>query len=123
MRKIKCRGKDERGKWHYGYYVDGYMFDSMTGGMVTVPFIVQAQLNNSQRVVVETVGQFTGVINLNEEELYEGHIVKNAFGEEYKIIWDETRCQFIAVTTIEDGSEWYQNVSRSLEIIGDSYKN
>ena len=44
MRKIKCRGRDEEGKWHYGYYVDGYMFDDMLGLWESVPFIVQRQL-------------------------------------------------------------------------------
>ncbi|WP_144508281.1 YopX family protein [Bacillus mycoides] len=122
MRKIKCRGRDERGKWHHGYYVDGYMFDEMTGQWDSVPFIVQRQLESYVRVEAETVGQYTGIIDTSGNEIYEGDIVKNAFGEEYKIIRDEKRCQFIAVTTIGDGSEWYQFMSRSFEVIGNIYE-
>ncbi|EOO75217.1 hypothetical protein IIC_02364 [Bacillus cereus VD021] len=76
MREIKCRGRDERGKWHHGYYVDGYMFDSMTGQAETVPFIVQAQLQGHERVVSETVGQFTGITDVYGNDIYEGDIVR-----------------------------------------------
>ena len=64
MRKIKCRGRDEK-KWHYGYYVDGYMFDDMLGLWESVPFIVQRQLEGDVRVEAETVGQYTGVEDKN----------------------------------------------------------
>ncbi|MEH7216980.1 YopX family protein [Bacillus toyonensis] len=116
--EIKFRGRpiEDYGdtKWFYGNAVINYeeklaYIEAVGQGFVPVEW--------------ESVGQFTGITNMDEKELYEGHVVKNAFGEEYKIIWDEKRCQFIAVTTIEDGSEWYQKVSRSLEVIGNIYEN
>ncbi|MED2933454.1 YopX family protein [Bacillus wiedmannii] len=67
--------------------------------------------------------QYTGIRDTEGTKIFDGDIVKNAFGEKYRIVWDEKRCQFIAATTIEDGSEWYQNVSRSLEVIGNIYEN
>ncbi|GAB6614088.1 MULTISPECIES: YopX family protein [Bacillus] len=116
MREIKCRGKDEEGQWHYGYYV-------FTNDMHRIIYEDRECFYCEEEVIPESVGQYTGVLDSRANEIYEGDIVKNAFGEEYKVIWDGKRCQFIAVTTIEDGSEWYQNMSRSLEIIGNIYED
>ncbi|PGW52247.1 hypothetical protein COE14_22760 [Bacillus thuringiensis] len=125
MRQPKFRGFSlETNSWHYGHgwfevdYTDEYLKEKgikQQAMLYTDGYPVECEL--------ASMGEFTGLLDSKGTDIYEGDIVKNAFGEEYKIIWDERRCQFIAVTTIEDGSEWYQNVSCSLEVIGNICEN
>ncbi|MDZ5608166.1 YopX family protein [Bacillus pseudomycoides] len=67
--------------------------------------------------------QWIGLLDTQGKEIYEGDIAENPFGEHFEIRWDKKGCRFIAVTTIEDGSEWYQNVSSNLKVIGNIYEN
>ncbi|MGE6548064.1 YopX family protein [Bacillus mycoides] len=106
MKEIKLRVWDKV----YKYFLEGDIIRD---------YIIGELIDDPDREVM----QYTGINDLHGNEIYEGDIVRNAFREEYKIIWCEKRYQFIAVTTIEDGSEWYQNVSRSLEVIGNIYEN
>ncbi|PFD89206.1 hypothetical protein CN306_18720 [Bacillus thuringiensis] len=123
MRAIECRGKDERGQWHYGYYVDGYMFDSMIGGLVAVPFIVQTQLNNPKRVVVETVGQYTGLLDKHGNKIFEGDIVEYN-GWFYIIKWDKEDAGFYMHDKNNDEDDHLRTIDISVgEVMGNIYEN
>ena len=84
MRTIKFRGKSiATGSWSYGHYVEG----SPNYHYITKPNGDVIQVN------FETIGQFTGLIDKNGLEIYNGMKVLNG-GIVKTVEWCQQFCQF-----------------------------
>lgn len=126
MREIKFRGKavwslDKLNEsnivhvngWVYGNLV---MYDD-------IPFIVALSLEDDVydywvKVHPESVGQYTGLKDENEREIYEGDIVKHAiWGDVYEIMFEDGGFYVLSSYDFQTINEY------PLEVIGNVFEN
>lgn len=107
--KNKFRGRDAiTGNWAYGYY-----YPSKGHAIIR-------NENDAECIVLkETVGQFTGLLNKNGKEIYEGDIKREEFSIDdergvderiyYLCQWLPQTCSFVWMTFGDTCVDWDEN--------------
>ena len=112
MREIKFRGFDDLtgNGWVYGDFSHGYY-----GNECLVDEII---------VDEKTVGQFTGLLDADGREIYEGDIIQSEIAE-YLAVVEFRKGAFVAVTGPVESYQALSGVLRlkGLRVIGNVYDN
>lgn len=117
MREILFRGKTKRNEWIYG--------DLITHGIDFDDAIKQHHTREVWDIKQETVGQFTGLTDVNGKKVFEGDIVSiNKLLGVYVVKYDCEQCRFSMYKDgIYEQAGFNKDTIKNYEVIGNIYEN
>ena len=129
MRDILFRGKrKDNGEWTEGHYakvvdwLDERYIDLIIESKATQ--FHHSELTSCNEVELETVGQFTGLLDKNGKKIFEGDIVegRNWLHEDrliYRVVWELNGFYYCD----EDDERWHPGHINEVEVIGNIHDN
>lgn len=120
MREILFRGKcTDNGEWVQGYLC----CYGWTGKEKDYIIPDYASALYTAEIDPETVGQYTGLTDVNGNKIFEGDIVWDSDDEDYgKVEWDNDMAKFI-ITCYTFTVDFDSVYGEELEIVGNVYDN
>lgn len=121
MRTIKFRGKRlDNGEWVYGYYaviLNKLRVDSKETIIITP--------EGYYEVLPDSVGQWTGLVDRNGKEIFEGDIIsrENTYENNCVVKWDDESCGFTLNYIYFDESYNMNEFWDDFEVIGNIHDN
>lgn len=119
-REIKFRGKrTDNGEWVYGY-----LTVSKLNKFYKIHFQDDEFVWREIEVIPETVGQFTGLCDKNEKEIYEGDIVKCYYFDHVETSVITKHAIFnISPVFYDYNGNYIHHDEYSIEVIGNVHDN
>lgn len=134
MREVKFRGKTEYGTWVYGDVIQYESGEIAILNKFSKYGYEATEILKRTKVIPETVGEYTGLKDKNNKEIYEGDIVsckmlsagRTHYIDEYIATVEHDICNPCMVLKQDNGNLEYDFVKcdlMMLEVIGNIWEN